>query len=99
MVFFFIRFVCYFKAPKYDSGTLTSRFFQDKANQSGNSSLFTDTREVAELHRLLPGDYVIVPSTFDPNEEADYVLRIYSERKNDQVKQVTLRCILKSNTC
>ncbi|VDD83095.1 unnamed protein product [Mesocestoides corti] len=43
-------------------------------------SIFANTREVCGRHKLTPGDYVIVPSTFLPNEEAKFLLRIFSER-------------------
>ena len=45
-------------------------------------------REICDQHKLPPGEYVIIPSTFKPDEEGDYVLRVYSERKDDQVQYV-----------
>ena len=47
---------------------------------------FKNQREVSEAHKLPPGNYVIVPSTLNANEEADFILRIFSERKGDQVE-------------
>lgn len=43
-------------------------------------SIYANTREVCGRHKLMPGDYVIVPTTFQPNEEAKFLLRIFSER-------------------
>jgi len=41
---------------------------------------FTDIREVTGRHRLAPGDYCILPSTFEPGDEGDFLLRIYTEQ-------------------
>lgn len=34
--------------------------------------------QVTGRFRFPPGNYVIVPSTFEPNEEAEFMLRIYT---------------------
>ena len=31
---------------------------------------------------MAPGKYVVVPSTFNPGEEADFLIRLYSEKQN-----------------
>lgn len=33
--------------------------------------------------KLPPGHYLIVPSTFDPNEEGEFVIRVFSETQNN----------------
>ena len=52
-----------------------------KYNSSVARSTFSNSREVVGRHRVPPGHYVIVPSTFRPNEEGDFLLRIFSEQK------------------
>jgi len=79
-----------FQAPPECSGTLDANFFQTHG-ASAKSSAFINLREICDHHKLPPGDYVVVPSTFEPDEEGDYVLRVFSERNNDQVQYVVHR--------
>ncbi|CAL8102904.1 unnamed protein product [Calicophoron daubneyi] len=61
-------------------GLLSKTFFVTH-NSIARSPAFTNMREVAGRHRLPLGQYVIIPSTFEPNQEAKFILRIFSERK------------------
>lgn len=38
-----------------------------------------NAREVTEFLLLKPGEYLIVPSTYSPNETASFILTIYSK--------------------
>jgi calpain-5 len=50
---------------------------------------FINSREVATtIHDLPRGKYIIVPSTFDANEETDFLLRAYTETRSASVKQL-----------
>lgn len=71
---------CIYPFPKSapPNALLTKEFFRH--TQMSARSIFSNTREVCGRHKLLPGDYVIVPSTFQPNEEAKFLMRIFSER-------------------
>ena len=60
-------------------GTLDQSFFQ--YNQSvARCPEFINTREVCGHHRMSPGEYVIVPSTFEPGQEAEFMLRIFTQK-------------------
>ena len=49
-------------------------------SSTARSDNFVNARENVGRHKLKPGHYVIVPSTFEPNEEGDFLLRLFSEK-------------------
>ncbi|XP_068144740.1 calpain-A [Drosophila tropicalis] len=57
-------------------------FFSYKSSV-GRSPHFINTREVCSRFKLPPGHYLIVPSTFDPNEEGEFIIRVFSETQNN----------------
>lgn len=61
---------------------LDINFFKYNASVARSPS-FINLREVTCRFKLPPGVYCIVPSTFDPNEEGEFLLRIFSENQNN----------------
>ncbi|XP_053316695.1 calpain-14 [Spea bombifrons] len=45
-----------------------------------NKCVFINEREVTQDYHLLPGSYVIVPSTAEPDEECEFILRVFSRK-------------------
>jgi len=68
-----------------DNRNLDHRFFQSQ-QMVAKSSTFINMRENCEHHQLDPGDYAIIPSTFEPNEEAHFILRVFSEKQDDMAE-------------
>ncbi|KAH0622642.1 hypothetical protein JD844_025124 [Phrynosoma platyrhinos] len=63
----------------YDSNRrLPSTFFA--WNRPLNWSLFQNEREVTQEFQLPPGIYVIVPSTSEPHQESEFLLRVFSRK-------------------
>jgi len=66
------------QSPSTCTGNLDARFFQTHT-ASARSSAFINLREICDEHKLEPGDYVVVPSTYEPEQDGDFILRVYSE--------------------
>ncbi|XP_076873867.1 calpain-3b isoform X1 [Brachyhypopomus gauderio] len=73
-----------YEVPKEMHGNtqhLSKDFFLYTASKARCKS-YINMREVTERFCLSPGEYVIVPSTFEPHKESDYILRVFSEKKS-----------------
>ncbi|CAH1791248.1 unnamed protein product, partial [Owenia fusiformis] len=62
-----------------DCGPLDLTFFKYNAS-CAKAPAFINMREVCGRHKLPPGHYCVMPSTFEPNQEGDFLLRIFSEK-------------------
>jgi len=56
-------------------GKFGSSFFHNR-KPVATSGAFQDARQVMKLFRLEPGEYLIVPSTYMPNKNAEFILTI-----------------------
>uniref|UniRef100_A0AAR2IJ96 Calpain 2, (m/II) large subunit b n=1 Tax=Pygocentrus nattereri TaxID=42514 RepID=A0AAR2IJ96_PYGNA len=61
---------------------LDKNFFLTHA-QKARSETFINLREVSTRFKLLPGEYLVVPSTFEPNKDGDFCLRVFSEKQTE----------------
>uniref|UniRef100_UPI00358E4665 calpain-8-like n=1 Tax=Myxine glutinosa TaxID=7769 RepID=UPI00358E4665 len=66
------------------AGQLPSGFFTDR-QPVAECEAYCNSREVTSRLRLPPGRYVILPSTYYPEEEADFFLRTYAKRGNSKI--------------
>lgn len=63
-----------------DEDHATKDFFRYHGSKA-RSKTYINMREVSERFTLPPGEYLLVPTTFKPHEEADFLVRIFSEKK------------------
>ncbi|KAL3874803.1 hypothetical protein ACJMK2_037772 [Sinanodonta woodiana] len=68
-----------------NDGPLDMKFFKFNASVAKSPS-FINLREVCGRHKLPPGTYVVVPSTFEPQQEAQFLIRIFTEKKSETVE-------------
>lgn len=61
---------------------LKKNFFQ-RNTSAARSPTFINLREVSARFCLPPGEYLIVPSTFEPNKNGDFYVRVFSEKPAD----------------
>ncbi|XP_047200618.1 calpain-1 catalytic subunit-like isoform X2 [Girardinichthys multiradiatus] len=72
-----------FEVPEKD-GTHTGKFpgsFFSSQKLVAQTRRFMKSREVMEFLTLQPGEYLIVPSTVNPNETASFLLTIFSREE------------------
>ncbi|XP_060610184.2 calpain-2 catalytic subunit [Anolis sagrei] len=75
-----------YEVPPQSSGQtsvhLSKNFFlTNRAKERSNT--FINLREVLNRFKLPSGEYIIVPSTFEPNKNGDFCLRVFSEKSAD----------------
>uniref|UniRef100_A0A8C2IM14 calpain-2 n=1 Tax=Cyprinus carpio TaxID=7962 RepID=A0A8C2IM14_CYPCA len=64
---------------------LDKNFFLTHA-QKARSETFVNLREVCTRFKLPPGEYLVVPSTFEPNKDGDFCLRVFSEKQTETLR-------------
>lgn len=55
------------------------KLYPNDLERVGTSGAYINKREVTYQCRLPPGQYVIIPSTYDANREAKFLMRIFTE--------------------
>uniref|UniRef100_A0A669PLT8 Calpain-3 n=1 Tax=Phasianus colchicus TaxID=9054 RepID=A0A669PLT8_PHACC len=64
---------------------LQKDFFLYNASKA-RSKTYINMREISERFRLPPSEYVIIPSTYEPHQEGEFILRVFSEKRNGSGK-------------
>nr|XP_046229002.1 calpain-3b isoform X2 [Scatophagus argus] len=73
-----------YEVPKEMCGQnqhLQKDFFLYTASKA-KCKTYINLREVTERFRLPPGEYVIIPTTFEPHQEGEFILRVFSEKQS-----------------
>ena len=70
------------QSPDDGSDVLTKKWV-DYHYSDGTSGTFTNAREVQKRFDLNPGRYIILPCAFNPGEEGDFLLRIFTEKSSE----------------
>uniref|UniRef100_A0A8C7TAH2 Calpain 9 n=1 Tax=Oncorhynchus mykiss TaxID=8022 RepID=A0A8C7TAH2_ONCMY len=63
----------------YNEDHLGKDFFRYNGSKA-RSKTYINVREISERFTLPPGNYLLVPTTFQPHDEADFIIRIFSEK-------------------
>uniref|UniRef100_UPI0037E75A50 calpain-3b n=1 Tax=Semicossyphus pulcher TaxID=241346 RepID=UPI0037E75A50 len=73
-----------YEVPKEMCGKnahLQKDFFLYTASKA-KCKTYINLREVTERIRLPPGEYAIIPTTFEPHQEGEFILRVFSEKQS-----------------
>ncbi|NWQ77968.1 CAN3 protein, partial [Columbina picui] len=73
---------------------LQKDFFLYNASKA-RSKTYINMREISERFRLPPSEYVIIPSTYEPHQEGEFILRVFSEKRSlSDIFFSTISCVI-----
>uniref|UniRef100_A0A9J7XZD6 Zgc:162184 n=2 Tax=Cyprinus carpio TaxID=7962 RepID=A0A9J7XZD6_CYPCA len=78
---YFIGFSVYLIPPEMKDEKFPAKFFYRRRTVE-ESENFVDKRHVMKFFKLEPGEYLIVPSTFNPKESAKFMLSIFTKTES-----------------
>lgn len=56
------------------------KLYANQLERFGSSGSYINSREVTKRFRVPPGNYLIIPSTYDEDRDCEFMLRIYTEK-------------------
>ncbi|XP_069765525.1 calpain-2 catalytic subunit-like [Narcine bancroftii] len=81
--FLFIAFYIFTVPQRYEASSAPfGRKFFSEHRPVFDSGAYVNTRSVSKRMHLPPGQYVIVPCTYNQNEEREFFLRIFAKKNN-----------------
>ena len=75
------KYLSFFQCPK-DAPLPLPRSFFERNHYVERCNYYTNLRQLVKRFLMPPGEYVLVPSTFDADVEADFLLRVFFENDN-----------------
>ena len=74
-----------FKVTDSNQGTRTKKYTSDDLDRVYAGSPYINQRSISARLNLEPGSYVIIPSTFDANVAAEFIVRVFIESSCDNM--------------
>ena len=68
----------------FQSGT-GQKVYPKDLERVGTTGAYINKREVTYQCKVPPGNYIIIPSTYEPNKETKFLLRIFTETHADSI--------------
>jgi hypothetical protein len=56
------------------------KLYASQLTRIGTSGSYINSREVTKRFRLEPGNYLIIPSTYEEDRNCEFMLRVFSEQ-------------------
>lgn len=74
---------CSLQAPQ-DGSTVLTQNYVDYNHSVGNSGAFTNAREVHARFDFEPGTYILIPCTYKPEQDGEFLIRIFTEKSSQK---------------
>lgn len=57
------------------------KLYASQLERLGSSGAYINSREVTHRFRIAPGNYLIIPSTFEPGRSCEFMIRVFTEHE------------------